>query len=107
MKRSFFGPILFLGILFFLGGASGLFLTLRNISAQEGANAAFVAAYRNGNDYDALYAAARKNLEKTSFLQSEYAAFPATGLVLGLFLCFWSFDRRKMYRMAQELKKNN
>jgi hypothetical protein len=100
MKRSFFGPLLFLGIITLFGAAAGLALTLRNIAAQEEANVAFIASYRDDNDYNALFIAACGVL-----LQCEYAAFPASGLSLGLFIVAWAFDRRKMFRKVQELQK--
>ena len=105
MKRSFFGPLLFLGIMTLFGAAVGLALTLRNIAAQEEANVAFIASYRDDNDYNALFIAACGVLERASFLQCEYAAFPGSGLSLGLFIVAWAFDRRKMFRKVQELQK--
>ncbi len=105
MKRSFFGPMLFLGIMMLFGGAAGIATVLRDIAFQNTTYATFIGYYKDGNDYNALFNAACEVYEKASFLQSEYIAFPVSGLTLGLFIVVWAFDRRKMFRKVQELQK--
>jgi len=104
MKRSFFGPVLFLGIVILLGGFCGLSSNCQDIEAGERSLEEFVARYQDGNDYDALFRAALAIYEKANFLQGEYTAYPAAGGTLGLLLILWAFERRKLFRRFAEMK---
>jgi hypothetical protein len=105
MKRSFFGPMLFLGVTMLLGGYCGMWSNFQEMKAGENALEAFVARYQNGNNYDALFRAAVAIHEEANFLQSEYCTFPASALTLGMFIVLWAFERRKMFRKYTEMKQ--
>lgn len=105
MKRSFFRPMLFLGIMGLLAGYVGMYDNFRKMKAADIALKSFIARYQNGNDYYALFKEARAIYEEANFLESEYTAFPASIATLGVFLILFAFDRRRMFKQYQELKQ--
>ena len=105
MKRNFFGPMLFLGIMTIIAGYVGMFDNFQKMKAADIALEDFITRYQNGNDYNALFTEARAIYEEANFLQSEYTAFPASIAGLGVFLILFAFDRRRMFKKYKELKQ--
>ena len=105
MKRSLFGPMLFVGIMLLLGGYLGMSDNFKKMEAADIALENFIARYQNGNDYNALFNEARAIYEEANFLESESIAIPASFSTLGLFLVLFAFDRRRMFKKYQELKQ--
>jgi hypothetical protein len=106
MKRSFFGPILFLGIIALVAGYAGMFDNFQKMKAADIALENFIARYQNGNDYNALFNEALARYEEANFLQSECTAFPVSFASLGLFLVLYAFDHRNMFKKYQELTQH-
>jgi hypothetical protein len=105
MKRSFFGPILFLGIMMLISGFCGMLTVMHNMNVRDRSDADFIEHYKGGTNYEALFNEAVNIRREASFLQSEYMAFPAAGSTLGLFIIAFAFDRRKMFKKIQELQQ--
>lgn len=105
MKKSFFCPILFLGIMTLLGGHVGMFENFKKMETTEIGLENFINRYQNGNDYNALFDKALEIYEEANVLQSEYTAFSASVATLGLFLVMFAFDRRRMFKKYKELNQ--
>ena len=104
MKRSFFGPMLFVGIMMLLGGYFGMIENDKKMEAADIALENFIAQYQNGNDYNALFKNALAIYEKANSLQSDIYIF-STSPILGLMFIGCAFDRRRMFKTYQELKR--
>jgi hypothetical protein len=104
MRRSYFGPMLFLGIMSLLAGCAGMFDNFRKMKATDIALESFIDRYQNGNDYNALFKEAVTIYKEANFLRSEYTAFPASCAVIGVFITLFAFDRRRMFEKCKELK---
>lgn len=105
MKRSFFAPILFLGVMMMLGGYGGIWMNFKTVETRNADLTDFIARYQDADDYDALFNKGCKIQKEVIFLQSEYTTFPASSAFLGLYLILWAFDRRKMFKKFKEMQQ--